>query len=119
MLNSPATVPSSDQRPPACAPAAGRDSGTACGSRPALRLRPADRPRHCAETTLGAAAIRCPAPASDRQPARTGPDPSAFLYGSTPTASTTNDPAAVLATASTPASTRPTAAAGATATATA
>src|SRR5205807_4908995 len=99
--------------------AAGHDSDTACGSRPAQHPRPADRPRHCAKTTRGAGAIRCLAPANDRQPERTAPDPSAFLCDSTPAASTRTDPAAVLATASAPASTRPTVVAGAIATATA
>src|SRR5438067_10298414 len=114
-----ATVPPGDRIPPACARAAGHDSDTACGSRPARHPRPADRPGHCAETTRGAGAIRYPAPASDRQPERTGPDPSAFLCDSTPAASTRTDPAAVLAIASTPASTRPIVVAGAIATATA
>src|SRR5271170_5953161 len=93
-----------DRTPPACASAAGHDSDTVCVTWPARHPRPVDRPRHCAETTRGAAAIRCPAPAGGRRPARTGPDPTASPYGSCPAASTRTDPAAVRATASKPAS---------------
>ena len=74
-------------------------------------------PSECTDLRLNH--FLCLAPASDRQPARTEPDPSAFLCGSIPAASTRTDPAAARATASTSASTRPTGAADAIATATA
>src|SRR5260370_6604619 len=95
------------------APAAGRDSGTACGFPPARHLRPAGRPERCAETTHDADAIRCPAPAGGKRPARTAPDPNASLCGSLPAASTRTDRAAARATAAALASTRPTAVADA------
>src|SRR5215469_717022 len=111
MLNR--TAPPDDRTPLACALAAGRDSGKACGFPPARHPRPADRPARYAETTHDAGAIRCPVPADDRRPARTAPDPNASLCGSLPAASTRTDRAAARATASVPASTRPTAVADA------
>src|SRR5204863_7600857 len=96
-----------------CPPVAGRVSVTAYGFPPDRHLHPAGRPARCAETTHGAAATRCPAPAGGRRPARRAPDPNASLCGSLPAASTRTDRAAARATASAPASTRPTAVAGA------
>src|SRR5215469_3797917 len=58
------------------------------------RYGPADRPARCAETTHDAGATRCPAPADDRRPAQTAPDPNASLCGSRPAASTRTDRAA-------------------------
>src|SRR5882724_12996087 len=66
-----------DRTRPACVRAAGRDSDTACGFRPARGLRRADRPWHCAQTIRDATATRCPAPAAGSSPAATAPGPTA------------------------------------------
>src|SRR5262249_9245573 len=102
-----------DRRPLACAPAADRDSGTACGSRPVRHPRPAGLPERCAETTHGAGATRCPAPADGRRPVRTAPDPNASPCGSLPAASTTIEPHDARPHTTAPASPPPTPVAGA------
>src|SRR6516162_6530279 len=114
-----ASAPPGDRTPPACAPATGRGSDTACGSPPAPHPHPEDRQARCARTIPGAAATRCPAPATGRPPARTAPDPTVCPCGSAPDVRPRTRQAQAPATASEPTSTPPTDAADTAAPATA